>query len=166
MRSGYSWAWNGRKNNGDSATVGYYNIKISATVSAAPGSTRSVVRQVHLTTGYVIKTATKLRTGHDTSSTSHSGSCYVDHDYYYDTVDLDCWNGSYAKARYGFSIPSSAYNISWGVTGYQGCCSGGSISKTGTRPTSTYYRGSVKVTDWRSYTVEKVRITYKYKRRI
>lgn len=161
-----SWAWNGKKTSGARATTGYFNIKITATVTAAPASTKSVVRRVRLATRYITSTVTKRRTGYNTSSDSHTASCYVDYFYYTDEVDLDCWGGSYAKVNYRFAIPSNAYNIRWGVTGFQGCCSTGVIAKTGTRPTSRSYRVSVKVTNWRSYSVQGVRVTYTSKRRI
>jgi hypothetical protein len=165
-RKGYSWAWNGRKTSGVLAGNGYYNIKVTATVTAAPASTKSVVRKVHLTTGYTTSTVTKSRTGYNTSSASHTSFCYTDYYSYFQEVELDCWGGASAKVSYSFSIPSNAYGVSWGVTGYQGCCSGGVISKTGIRPASTSYRVSVGVTSWRKYTVESVRVTYSYKRRI
>ena len=166
-RKGYSWAWNGRKNGGALAAAGYYNIKITGTTTVAPASTKSVVRRVRLATGYTTQRVTKSRTGYNTSSAYRTSSCYTSYYYYYDEVELDCWGGSYAKANYGFTIPSNAYNITRGVSGYQGCCNtSGVISKTGARPTSTYYRVSVKVTGWRKYTVKRVSVTYSYKRRI
>jgi methionine-rich copper-binding protein CopC len=165
-RMGSSWVWNGRKNNGAFAATGYYNIRISATATLAPASTKSVVFKVRLATGYIIKSASRSRTGYNTSGASHTSSCYTDYYPYSQELQLDCWGGAYARADYGFTIPSSAYSITWGVTGYQACCSEGVISKTGARPSRTYYRVSVRVTSWRSYIVQSARVSYHYKVRI
>lgn len=164
---GRSWAWNGRKGNGAMAAKGSYSIKISAATSEAPAGSISRKRQVGLKKGYRTERDSAERTGYDTSSTKHSSSCYVDRWSYDQTTELDCWGGSYAKATYGFKVPSSAYGISFHVSGTNGgCCSGGSVKKTGDRASSTSYRVTVKVNDWRSYFVENVRIAYSYKVKI
>lgn len=160
-----SWAWDGTTNGGANAWTGYYTLELVGT-DPDTGATETVDRRVRLLTGYQTSTVSKRKTGYATTSTSHSSSCYVDRDAYDETTGLDCWWGRYAQANYGFSLPSNAYNVTWGVAGYPGCCSSGSISKWGNRASSTYYRVHVKVTGSREYIVERVRATYTYRHRI
>ena len=158
----HSWSWNGRKNDGSLARTGKYELQISATA----GSTKSIYRHAVVTSTYRTSTVSKYRSGDVTSSTHRTSSCYVDRYSYSGELELDCWGGSYATANYRVSVPANAHNVTWSVSGYQGCCDEGTIHKTGTRESSTTYRVSVKVTDWRSYTITRVKVTYTYKHRI
>jgi hypothetical protein len=157
-----SWAWNGRQTDGTYVRVGTYKIQITAVADR----TMSVVQYATVATGSRTRTVSKYRSGYYTSSTSRSTSCYVT-PYAYDlSVDLDCWGGAYAQANYNFLIPSNAYNLSWGVAGYQGCCAEGTISKSGIRASSTVYGVIVRVTNWREYTITYLTLTYTYTYRI
>jgi FlgD Ig-like domain len=158
----HSWTWNGRKTDGSLAAPGNYRLEITAQADR----TKTVAKTTTVRTAWRSKTVRKYRDGYDTSSSARTSSCYVD---YYDfdaTVEADCWGGSYAQVNYRLGIPSNAYNLSAYVNGAQGCCDEGVINKWGTRVSSTIYRISVKVTDWRSYTVNYVRVTYSYKYRV
>ena len=64
-----------------------------------------------------------------------------------------------AKARYGFSLPHNARNVTWSVSGTRGCCDSGRITKTGWR-TGDHYDVRVRVTNWRSYTINRASVTY------
>ncbi len=158
------WSWNGRRNNGSLAPTGYYGIEITG--RSDYGNSKSVSRRVRLATGYVISRKSVARPGISTSSTSHSSSCYVDRDNYYDTVTLDCWGGKYSQATYAFNLPANAFNLRWGVSGRQHCCENGVIVRRGERLNPRRFRILVKVTYWRSYEVSRVHVAYSYKRRI
>lgn len=159
------WSWNGRKNDGTLTSTGTFTIEASAT---AGGVTKSVRKQVTVATGWMTRTKSVRRYG-DSGAASTSGNCSVEWDTDYGTALLDCWGGRYAKVTYGFAIPSNAYNISWAIattrTSLDYCCDG-VISKSGSRPTSSRYVLTAKVTGWRAVEVDAVRLTYTYKARI
>jgi hypothetical protein len=157
-----TWTWNGRTTHGTLVHAGAFHIQITAVADR----TRSIGVSATVATAWRRTTVTRHRSGYAVSRSSHSRGCYVRRDAYDDSVELDCWAGSYATANYSFAVPASAYNVGWRVAGYQGCCSEGTISKWGVRLDRTHYRVSVKVTNWRSYTVTAVRLTYTYQRRI
>lgn len=69
--------------------------------------------------------------------------------------------GNYAIARYHFRLPADARHVERHIRGSTGCCSPGSVSKSWIGNTAR-----VKVTGWREYTVEKVRITYQHRVRV
>jgi hypothetical protein len=99
---------------------------------------------------------TKTRTGTNTSSRARSSGCYFDG--YSGSLQLDCWGGSYAEARYRFSLPADARNVSRSISGSINCCRPGTASRRWSGNTAI-----VHVTNWRAYTVRRVTIDYQTK---
>ena len=62
-------------------------------------------------------------------------------------------------ARYGFSLPSNATNVTWKAVGERGCCDNGLVQKTAWR-TGDHFDVQVRVTDWAMYTVDRATVTY------
>ena len=110
-------------------------------------------------TDTVTRRITKTRNGFETSSRVGSPSCYIDRDWYGNGLELDCWGGRQAVANYGFVLPHNASNVTWNVAGVRGCCSNGRVARTGTR-TGDHFNVRVRVTNWASYTVNRVNVTY------
>jgi hypothetical protein len=166
LKSG-SWRWNGRSNAGNKVDPGYYWIRARARADGLSARTSWV--RVQVKTALVTRQATKRRAGNNFSSRAASGACYVFIDNYFDTANPDCFGGNYALVRYGIRVPASAYNISFGVRGGPAgddlCCYG-SIYKFGNRTSARRYVVTVKVTGYRSYEVERARVSYSYKKRI
>ena len=160
----HAWEWDGRRDDGSLAPVGEYWVEL---VSRTGDQTvTSAAAQVRIATGYQWRRVSRSKYG-DQASTTRSGRCSVDRDYWSDyDVYLDCWGGRYATARLAFSIPSSAKNLSWSVSGRAYCCSTGRIYRWAARPYSTRYEVKVKVTRWRSYDVRRATISYDYWARI
>ena len=163
-RGRHAFVWNGRAKSGNPVKAGKYRVQIAATDS--DGHRASARISVKAVTAVVDRSRTVSRTGDQTTATSHTPSCFVEHYYYLNETDLDCWGGRFALATYRFAVPSSAYDVSFGVRGQQGCCSQGRISKTGERLTQRSYRILVKVTNWRAYDIYAVRVSYRYRVRI
>lgn len=164
VRSGsQTWSWSGKKSDGTYAVPGSYVVRFYAT---AGDLTKQAGVVVKIATSYTVVDTSKVVTGYQTYSHEFSPSCYVDYFYYYSTVDLDCWGGSYAIARYRFTIPANAYNVRYAVAGYHECCTNGDVYTTAARTSSTVYRVNVVATGWRSYVVERVRVGYTYRKRI
>ena len=104
--SGYhTWSWNGRKGTGALVNTGRYRHRLGR----ADGHGDRADTTVTAATGWVTKSHTLRRSGTNTSSRSASSSCYIRGDS--GVLELDCWGGSYAKATYGFSVPSNAFNV-------------------------------------------------------
>jgi hypothetical protein len=163
--SSFSWKWWGRVGNGTIGAAGTYTLEVTATSDA--GGTGSFTRAVRIATAVKTERLADSTTGYDTSYQRRTKSCYIDYELYdTDEVTLDCWGGRYALVTYRFQVPSNATNLSFYVRGYQGCCSGGSIIKRADRINSTTYRVEVKVTRWREYSVESVRVGYDHRYRI
>lgn len=161
--SAKTWAWGGRKNDGTLAPVGDYKITLSASDSGTP--TVRASKWVTVATGHRYRTTTKTFYG-ENGARSTSGDCTAIRNTYDGLMELDCSGGKYARATYGFSLPSSATNLSWKVRGdypdTDYCCQG-SVTKTGKRTTTTHYRVQVTVTGWRAYDVSYAQITYTYR---
>lgn len=160
-----SWSWTGHTGTGRLAPVGAYRLRITA---KAAGVTRTFSERVYVKTALVTRSSSKRKDG-DAARFATSGNCYASRDTYDGIGELDCWGGKYAMASYGFSVPASAYSVSWSMpgerTGADICCTG-SITKSGTRTSRTSFRLRTKVTGWRAYDVWSARISYKYKKRI
>jgi hypothetical protein len=109
------------------------------------------------------RTFTKSRYGIDTSSRSKSGNCFFRGDSWTGWLTLDCWGGSYARARYRFNLPEDARNITRTIRGSTGCCSynNSTVSRSWARNTAT-----VIVTNWRAYTIKRVKIEYEHRVRV
>lgn len=153
------WRWDGRKGDGSTAAIGKYRVVV--TVSAG-GVQRSASTTVEVATGWRTTTHTLHRSGTNTSSRGTSGSCFISA--YSGVLKLDCWGGNYARASYGFSVPSNATNvrrsISKGLASDDFCCQG-SISATWSGNVAT-----VQATGWRAVDVYGVTIKYDIKKRI
>lgn len=158
------WTWDGRTNSGKPVAAGSYRIEIAAT--DPDGNSDKAKAIVTATTATVTRHDSKSVGGHRTSSTSHRGNCYTNRSSYFSEIDLDCWGGVYAQATYRFAIPRNATNVTWRVRGEVNCCDGGKIIRTGTRLAPRSYRVMVKVTNWRSFTVSRVSVSYAYRERI
>jgi hypothetical protein len=109
------------------------------------------------------RTFTKSRYGTNTSSRSKSGSCYFRGDSWTGWLTLDCWGGSYARARYRFSLPDDARNITRTIRGSTGCCA---FTNSTVRRSWSGNRATVTVTNWRAYTIKRVKITYDHRVRV
>jgi flagellar hook assembly protein FlgD len=155
----HHWRWNGRNKAGAKVAVGRYFVEITG--RTVQGATRSVRRSVKVTTDVVTRRDSVIKAGVSTSSTDKTNDCYVER-YLRPELQLDCWGGAYAEATYLFKIPRNAFDVRWGVSGYQGCCDEGTITKTATRVKPHLVRVHVKVTNWRQYTVRRVGVFYKH----
>jgi hypothetical protein len=109
------------------------------------------------------RTFTKTRYGTDTSSRSKAGNCFFRADRYNGWLTLDCWGGSYARAAYRFNLPGDARNITRTIRGSTGCCSysNSTVSRSWSGNTAT-----VTVTNWRAYTIKRVKIEYERRVRV
>jgi subtilisin family serine protease len=156
---GLSWHWDGKnQNTGNPVAVGTFKATLTATNSDT-GETATEVVTLTSKSDTVARRTTKSRTGIDTRARSHSSSCYINREWDTSHLTLDCWGGRQATARYGFSLPHNARNVTWSVSGTRGCCDSGRIIKTGWR-TGDHYDVRVRVTGWRSYTVNRASVTY------
>ena len=150
------WTWNGRRDNGTLARVGTYRVSITAT--NGDGVTKTVAQKATVTSDVVTRRGSTSKSGVGTYATSRSGNCYANR--IRPDLSLDCWGGEYASATYRLALPRSASNLDWSVSGYQGCCDRGTISKSGTRLNRTTFEIAMRVTIWRSYTIQSVRVAY------
>jgi len=158
---GGEWNWNGRNLAGNPVGVGTFKATLTVT-NTVTGEKDTATETLYARTAMTYPRVTRSRIGTSGRGT-YTPSCSVDN---YDNVDhlhLDCWGGRYALADYGFSLPRNAYNLSWSVTGSRGCCSNGLVIKKGVRTRPTHYNLRVKVTNWASYTVRDVTVTYTHK---
>lgn len=60
-------------------------------------------------------------------------------------------------------MPRKAFDLRRFTYGEYGCCDRGRVTVFGTRTSPTTYKTTVRVTNWRSYTVEWADLHYKYK---
>lgn len=154
---GLRWYWNGKsQRTGEPVRVGKYKATLTVT-NEETGETRTATKTVTATTDTVDRRMTLSRSGTNTSSRSHSGSCYFSG--FYGSLDLDCWGGRQAVANYRFNVPNNARNVTWNVRGDRGCCDNGQVVKTGTR-TGDHFNVRVRVTNWAAYTVDRASVTY------
>jgi hypothetical protein len=117
-----------------------------------------VTKVVKTTTHPMVwKTITQRRNGTNTSSRSHSSSCYTDN-FLNGELRLDCWGGTYAQASYHFALPSDARNISRSISVDPRCCQPGTVTKSWSGNTAT-----VRVTNWKSAYVGSVKVTYQHR---
>ena len=153
--------WNGRNTAGNLVPTGRYTAVITSTLD---GRSRTARVPIWVASGHRTVRVTRTKDGWYDSIDQTRGNCYAWE--VSDGNDLDCWGGRYAQATYRFSLPSNARNIDWGVRGYQECCSGGRITKTGERTSARSFRIAVRVTNWRSYVVRSTWVTYTYRKAI
>lgn len=99
------------------------------------------------------KKFTQHRSGTNTSSRSHSSSCYTDG--YSGELHLDCWGGAYAQASYHFALPRDARVVGHHLSVDPGCCNPGTVNAYWSGHT-----GIVRVTNWKSAWVSGASITY------
>jgi hypothetical protein len=162
-----SWRWNGRNNGGHKVSTGYYRMRAVSADGYSTAHTRNIRTKV--TTGWVTRSGSKRRWGNQVSSQSTSGNCFIQRSSYFGTASLDCWGGSYAKVTYGFSVPTTTFKYSGSVSGSfasDDICCDGSVTKGAYRASSRRIVAWAQVTGWRAYDVERVRVTYYYKKRI
>jgi hypothetical protein len=154
----FRWTWNTKNQfSGTPVQTGRYRATLTVT-NDETGETDVTSTVLHATTDTVNRRLTKSRTGTDTSARSHRGSCYLNN--FFGSLDIDCWGGREGVARYGFTLPRNARNVTWGMAGSRGCCSNGRVIKTGNRPSATHFDVRIKVTNWAAYTVDRARVTY------
>jgi hypothetical protein len=151
------WTWN-TKNEKTGAPVPTGKYKATLTLTDETGATDTATQVLHATTDTVNKRITKTRNGPDTSARSHRGNCYFNN--LFGSLDIDCWGGREAVARYGFTLPGNAHNVTWGMGGSRGCCSNGRVIKTGNRTRATHFDVRVTVTNWAAYSVNRASVTY------
>jgi hypothetical protein len=159
-----SWAWNGRDNDGRRVAAGTYRIRLTGEDSTAHVAT--VTSTATLATRLVSRTATGTVVGPEGTRGASSGCSAARDD---SAMELDCWGGTYARARYLFTVPASTYATSFKVRGYAptaDICCDGRISKTSSRLSKTTLDVTAQVTGWRAYNVEQVTATWTYKKRI
>jgi len=160
--AGGSWLWNGRNLAGAPVRTGTYK----ATLTVRNDDTRetdTATRTVYAKTSTTYPRATVSRDGIASTHRARTSSCYIDGYTYSRELDLDCWGGSYALADYGFAVPRNATNLTWSTSGERGCCTNGRLIRNGVRTSATHYNVRVKVTNWASYTVRRVSVTYTHK---
>lgn len=153
--------WNGRNRQGNRVRPGVYTIALTGTTRG--GRDRTVRRRVRVETDTVTRRRTVSRNGADTLRRQRRGSCHFVR--WGPELQLDCWGGRYARATYQFRLPASARNITWDVYGTRGCCSDGRVRFRGWRVNNRAVRVSTTVTNWRSYEVREVAVTYSYRKR-
>jgi hypothetical protein len=155
----HTWTWNGRRNNGEKTLPGRYKVLLTATDEF--GNTDTASRMVEVATDVVTRRGIIERRGPDTSSRSRSGNCR-----FYTILrelSLDCWGGRHATAVYNYRVPRKAFDLRRFIYGEYGCCDRGRVTVSGTRTGPATYATTVRVTNWRSYTVEWADLHYKYK---
>jgi len=166
---GGEWYWNGKNLAGVPVGVGTFKVTTTMT-NTETGEKDTAVDTVYAKTAMTYPRTTKVRHPGLTSSRARTTSCRID-DVYVGAdddqglpwgweLDLDCWGGRYALANYRFAVPSNATNVTFAVRGERGCCTNGRVIKTGSRVSSTRYNVRVKVTNWASFTVREVSLTY------
>lgn len=151
--------WNGTNSHGALVPTGGY---VAVITSSLGGKTRSARVKLRVAAGFRTIRETKTADGWDDSQDEVRGNCFTSESYPSGN-DLDCWGGAYAQATYRFRLPANAHDVSWGVRGFIECCDSGRITKTGERTSPTSFRVRVRVTDWRSFVVRSVSVTYSYR---
>jgi hypothetical protein len=81
---------------------------------------------------------------------------------YAGSLRLDCRGGRYAQATWSFRVPKTATRLDLSFRGEVGCCDRGQLVRTGERVSANRYRALVRVTTWRAYTVDSVRLSDRY----
>ncbi len=155
----WRYTWNGRDGRGRILPPGDYRVVVDGV--STHGQKDLVRGRVTTARKTLTRSDDAERRGTDTASRSAASGCYVRT--YDGELTLDCWGGRSAQVTYAFRVPKSAYGFDWTVRGTVNCCDTGVISRTGRRVTDRRYVVTVRVTDWRSYTVRKVGLDWKYK---
>lgn len=151
------WLWGGRKDNGTKVSPGRYFIHL---VARAGGVVKHETREVTVTTGYRREKTTLARSGYGTSFTHHTKYCGVDFDSYDRTVQLSCFYGGSAAAKYRFFLHRGAYGIRWTVYGNVVAGNKNNLRLPGVRADSLHYVATVKVERDLSYVVNEVDLSY------
>lgn len=157
------WTWNGRKDNGVKARPGRYFVHV---VARAGGVVKRQIREVTVATGYRREKTTLAKWGYGTSSTHHTKYCGVDFDSYENTVQLSCFIGGSADAKYRFALRRGAYDIRWTVYGDVVSGNKRNLRLPGQRVDSRHFLATVEVVRDLSYVVNEVDLTYWRKVRI
>jgi hypothetical protein len=155
--SSVSEHWDGRNLTGNLVSAGTFKATFTVT-NLDTSEAATATRILYVKSDTIYKHITRSRTGVQTSARSHSTSCYT-YRLSFGSLKLDCWGGREAVARYGFSLPNTARNVTWSVAGERGCCWNGTVRRTAWR-TGNHVDVRVRVTNWAAYTVDRVRVTY------
>lgn len=156
-----TWEWNGKNNSGETVRPGDYSIEVY--VQDASGHGDTVSRDVEVVTDTVTKRAYRSQKGTWTSSRSTAGNCFIHG--YAGSLRLDCWAGHHAQATWTFRVPESADGFRLSFRGDVGCCEDGQLLRTGRLVRPGAYRATVRVTNWRAFTVDDVLLSYRYEKR-
>lgn len=117
-----------------------------------------IVTTIKVTHPLVWKTIHKSRSGVNTTSRSHSDSCYFN-SLYSGALHLDCWGGAYAQANYHFALPSDARYITRSINTDPACCGySGRATKSWSGNTAI-----VRATGWAGIYVNRVLISYQHR---
>lgn len=180
--AGRTWYWRGRTNSGAKVPNGKYRVVIAGSGAGQAISKTSTFFSV--VSGYTWIVASSATRGGDAGTPSTSGACYIDRNegepgyydeyVYYDPwtdtwqgewvegtpgfAEIDCWGGT-GVMTYGFHVPGGAEKFGFSMAGEWSdadlCCDG-SVTKGGSRASSTAYRVYVKVTGLRAWIVHSV----------
>lgn len=159
-----SWTWNGRDSDARVVSPGTYRITVAAVDDRRHRS--EVTVPVKVATKIVTAKGTATLAGRAGARSASDGCHAVRWDA---TMELDCWGGRFAAARYSFAVPASTFQTTFAVAGFapsSDICCDGRITKAGSRPSKTSLAVVVKVTGWRAYTVRSVTGTWWYKKRL
>ncbi len=171
FRNGYraglmSWAWNGRDNNGAKVPLGSYTIRLTGRDDL--GTVRTATTKTTVASKLVTRTGSGKISGYYGARSASSG-CSATRSGYDSTVELDCWGGRYARAKYRFTVPATTFDSSVTVAGYKpdsDICCDGKITKVSSQPDKTTLVVTVQVSGWRAYVVKSVSASWSYKKRI
>jgi hypothetical protein len=160
-----TWSdWNGRNNQGNLVPVGRY--RVTFTSQAEGYRTARATVTVHVATGWRTVRRTKTADPWYGSRDSVRGNCFISESSYPYGNTLDCWGGAYAQATYRLRIPTNARVTGWYAGGERGCCDNGRVIKTGKRIAPGRFEIRVRVTNWASFTVTRVGVSYRFRARI
>ena len=155
------FTWDGKFANGRVAPKGTYEIAVTTHVDGEDSDTNhTAYRYATVRTGMVTERHGWEWNGTETTSRSHSSSCYIDREIFGSGLELDCWGGRNATVTYVHHIPANARITHQEITGSRGCCSNGRVIKTTTRPNRGVWVGKVQVTGWAKFTVKHVEVDW------
>ncbi|WP_341230842.1 hypothetical protein [Nocardioides salarius] len=153
--------WNAR-----GAEPGRYKVLVTARKDADPSVSGKARARITAVTDTVATKKTITKKGTQTAKRIVRGNCYTSG--YSGDLRLDCWgtsNREFAEARYAFKFPANATNLRWTMTGAVGCCDTGQLIRSSRRTSKISGYVFARVTNFRSYTVRKVALSYTYQRK-
>lgn len=162
----HKWLWDGRRDDGSTAPVGTYRLRVSVEADGMTATTHT--NETTVATGFYWARAWVVRRGGQ-GTPVRRGSCWVSNSAGRVVSTLHCRGGrtSFARMTYGFRLPPSARNIALYTRGHytkwDRCCHG-RIRTWGTRPSATLFRSHARIAGTRDYRVLDVSIAYDYRR--